>query len=65
MLVPSTEFYRKSEGKKPVDAAFMSISQDTDPGKKVERADLKRQRKYQLWYDLRVHGIATVWVLDT
>lgn len=40
-------------GQKACWCRLMSISQDTDPGKKVGAADLKRQRNYQLWYNLK------------
>ena len=43
--MPPTEFYRKSKGKKPVDAAFMSISQDIDPAKICEREQIWRGKE--------------------
>ena len=51
---------RKVEGRKPVDAAVLSISEVMGLVKKMGRVDLKRQKKYQLQHRLRVCGVAAV-----
>jgi len=44
LCLPLSESNRKPEGRKPVDAAVLSISEVMGPVKKMSRVDLKRQK---------------------
>ena len=44
LCLPLSESNRKPEGRKPVDAAVLSISEIMGPVKKMSSVDLKRQK---------------------